>query len=438
MVHTTPGVLPRSALGVLPLLPEEIALKVFCPNCDRSFSSFAENVQTILAKTTDTLNSPANALRQDPVLISPLQQAGRPDQGDPEKIAIQPPTATTPDLAQRPTPVSSFSRAAWSDEEVKKLIRLREGNGDEQIPFEDFVHEFPGRTANSMRQRYYKIKPKQQNSHWKKQKTTLPNDFQQGDHDAVADEPTLPSAPARWSDEDDKKLLRLRQGNGNGQVPFEDFLHEFPGRTLRATQRRHDILMPKILSKPPEIDVDAIEDEALLSDDEQDENLEVLPLLPEEIASKVFCPNRDRGCARWFATFTDANSHAARFCDKRIKEGPFPCPWADAVGCTQMFSTRSSIASHSAVHNKHPTGNPFPCRRGCGTNWPNRYILTTHESRCGLQKAPKDKKLIRISFPSKSYKEERPSIIVIARTSGNYIPKSWYGGFTTLKEGLQS
>ncbi|KAF2442461.1 hypothetical protein P171DRAFT_446148 [Karstenula rhodostoma CBS 690.94] len=197
-----------------------------------------------LAKTNDTLSSPASALRQDSVPISAFQQAGRSDQGVAKKVAIEPPTTTTPDLAQRLTPVSSFSRAAWSDEEAKKL-------------------------------------------------TTLPNDSQQGDHDAVADEPTLPRAPARWSDEDDKKLLRLRQGNGDGQVPFEEFLHEFPGRSLRAIQRRHDTLMPKIPSKPPEIDVDAIEDEALLSDDEQDENLEVLPLLPEEIASRVLCPNSD-------------------------------------------------------------------------------------------------------------------------------------------------
>jgi hypothetical protein len=394
-----------------------------------SFSLFADNVQMVLAKTNDTLSSPASALREDSVPLSAFQQAGGFDQGDPNKIAIEPPTTTEPDLARRPTPVSSFSRVPWSDEEAAKLIRLREGN-------EDILHEFPGRTVKSIRQRYYKMKPKNQQNHWKKKKTTVPNNFEQGDHDPVADEPTITRAPARWSKEDKEKLLQLRQGNGDGQSLWEDILDEFPNRSRRSLVRRHKALTDEIPDEPPEVDVDAIEDDDLLSD--EDEYLEALPLLPEEIASRVLCPNSDRGCARWFATFADANHHGQHYCDKRVTEGPFRCPWADAVGCKQMFSSRSSITSHLAIHNELPVGNPFSCRRGCGTNWPNPYLLTAHELKCGLQKAPRNTTLIRMRLPSKSDKEERPSIIIVARTSGSYIPRSWYGGFATLEQGLQS
>lgn len=400
-----------------------------------SFSSFTSNIHTTLAKATDVLDS-AKVLREDSEPISLFQQAGPSGHGHPENLTIDSSTIDSLEGKPRRAAVTSFNRAAWTDEEVSRLVQCREGNGNEQIPFEDFVHEFAGRSATSLRQRYYKVRPKQQSGHWKKQKTTPPNVSQQKDNEAVADEAPSFAAPARWTDDEDKKLMQLREGNGDKQVLFETFLHEFPGRSLRAIQRRHDLLRPTVPSEPQKIDIDAIDDDALLSDDEQD--LETLPLLPEEEALHVLCPNSDRGCARWFATFADANCHATRFCNQRDKEGPFPCPWANALDCKQMFTTRMGIVSHFAVHNEQPTDNSFPCRRGCGTHWPNAYMLTSHEIRCGLQKTPNDTKLMRINFPSNSDKNERPSVIMIARTSGNYVPKSWSGGFSTLAEGLQS
>lgn len=145
------------------------------------------------------------------------------------------------------------------------------------------------------------------------------------------------------------------------QVAFEQFLYEFPGRSLRALQRRHDVLRPKILSSLQLINTETVDEDALLLDDEQDDDMELLLQLPKEIASRVLCLNSDRGSLRWFATFAEANRYVKGSCDKRFKEGPFLCLWRDALDCKEIFLDKISITTYYTVHNKDTMGNLFTC-----------------------------------------------------------------------------
>ncbi|KAF2868715.1 hypothetical protein BDV95DRAFT_121220 [Massariosphaeria phaeospora] len=102
---------------------------------------------------------------------------------------------------------------------------------------------------------------------------------------------------------------------------------------------------------------------------------DILPLLPLEQNRAVLCPNSQYGCLQYFPTYSAANAHDVNYCDYRLKDGIFSCPWG---GCDRTFSSRKLLHHH---HSDHP-GGEYLCRRGCGKSWPNEYLLVNHEDGC--------------------------------------------------------
>lgn len=199
------------------------------------------------------------------------------------ETGVSPPTKQTLpknlNQAQEPsapsvTETSSLTqRSPWSKEETEKLVHLRDESG---LFWEETQSHFPGRSLNSLKQRYHRSSPKNQDGHWKKaQKQVQLND-------ETNDETTILSAPQRWTEDDDRKLIDLAKGT-NRLADFEKLSKEFPERSNRSLQRRHALLKPYV-PETPEIDIDSIDDDTLLE------------FLAEETIVHLRKPLRTRTC----------------------------------------------------------------------------------------------------------------------------------------------
>jgi hypothetical protein len=138
-----------------------------------------------------------------------------------------------------------------------------------------------------------------------------------------------------------------------------------------------------------------------------------------------------------FCTYNAAMQHAKltkKKCNQGEDSGPLHCHWKDAIGCDRTFTTAKGKANHYRSHVEDVRG-PYQCSKGCDQFHADLYMLAAHEDRCDGSGAVLRETSLR--FPLTALAQTSfPSILVIGRFSGSYLPSSWFAGKETLQEGL--
>jgi hypothetical protein len=198
----------------------------------------------------------------------------------------------------------------------------------------------------------------------------------------------------------------------------------------------------------------AIEDEYLDDDntESEDDNTEVngkdvlskanytsaprlqFPPLPIEMTGEVPC---QYGCPRVSRTVIAALTHRVS-CPAKESAFPAQCPWRRIAGCKLRFERQQSLSNHMGKHVRDTRGT-FICRGKCGNHYADVYSLVSHEQKCVLVASKpriKRRKNQPLEFRILLDAVQKPSVIYVARSSGQRAPGSWSSDRDTRLEGL--